>query len=189
MYCWIWFANILLRTFTSIFIRDIGQIILSCGILVWFWYLSSVAIIKWVWKCSSYYYWFFGGKTLRRICISPLSGRIYLWNPLAMLQKERPLPGSESGLLSNTRKWIVQGDTHADEARDFIGGGAPRQRPGREGNPGGLLCQIAHSLEFYGGRISFRIVSGESFWLRVLPGGTHIVQPKWIPLRRILGSQ
>lgn len=36
-WCWIWFAFILLRIFTSMFIRDIGPSF-SCGILVWLWY-------------------------------------------------------------------------------------------------------------------------------------------------------
>ena len=41
-----------------------------------------------------------------------------------LLQERGPLPGPETGLLSNTRKWIVQGgDTWADKARDFIGKG------------------------------------------------------------------
>ena len=40
-----------------------------------------------------------------------------------MLQKGGPLPGPETGLLSNTWKWIVRGDTSADKARDFIGKG------------------------------------------------------------------
>ena len=35
------------------------------------------------------------------------------------------LPGPETGLLSNTWKWIVWGDTCADKARDFIGKGPP----------------------------------------------------------------
>ena len=34
-------------------------------------------------------------------------------------------PGPETGLSSNTRKWIVRGDTCADKARDFIGKGHP----------------------------------------------------------------
>jgi len=42
-----------------------------------------------------------------------------------MLQKGGPLPGPETGLLSNTWKWIVWGDTSADKARDFIGKGRP----------------------------------------------------------------
>ena len=36
-----------------------------------------------------------------------------------LLQERRPLPGPEPGLLSNTQKWIVGGDTCADKARDF----------------------------------------------------------------------
>ena len=42
-----------------------------------------------------------------------------------LLQEGVPLPGPESGLLSNTWKWIVRGDTHADKARDFTGKGHP----------------------------------------------------------------
>ena len=42
-----------------------------------------------------------------------------------LLQEGGPLPGPETGLLSNTRKWIVRGDTCADKARDFIGKGHP----------------------------------------------------------------
>ena len=38
--------------------------------------------------------------------------------------------------------------------------------PGRkavgEGNPGGLLCHVAHSLGFYGEGISFWVVSDQS---------------------------
>ena len=40
-----------------------------------------------------------------------------------VLQEGGPLPGPETGLLSNTRKWIVWGDTCADKVRDFIGKG------------------------------------------------------------------
>ena len=36
-----------------------------------------------------------------------------------LLEEGGPLPG----LLSNTQKWIVRGDTCADKARDFIGKG------------------------------------------------------------------
>ena len=45
-----------------------------------------------------------------------------------LLQEGGPLPGPESGLLPNTWKWIVRGDTRADKARDFIG----KRRPGGE---------------------------------------------------------
>ena len=40
-----------------------------------------------------------------------------------LLQEGGPLPEPESGLLSNTWKWIVQGGTYADKARYFIGNG------------------------------------------------------------------
>ena len=44
---------------------------------------------------------------------------------LELLQEGGPLPGPKTGLLSNTQKWIVQGDTRADKARDFIVKGHP----------------------------------------------------------------
>ena len=37
---------------------------------------------------------------------------------------------------------------------------------------------MAHSLGFYGNRISFRIVSHQAFRLRVFPGGAHITLPR-----------
>ena len=43
-----------------------------------------------------------------------------------------PRPGPKSGLLSNTRKWILRGGTHADKTRDLIGKGRPsRQHEGK----------------------------------------------------------
>ena len=47
---------------------------------------------------------------------------------------------------------------------------------------------MACSLGFYGDGISFRVVFSQSFWLRVLPGGAHLLQPRWMPERRILGG-
>ena len=42
-----------------------------------------------------------------------------------VLRKGEPLPGPETGLLSNIQKWIVGGDTCADKAWDSIGKGRP----------------------------------------------------------------
>ena len=42
-----------------------------------------------------------------------------------LLQEEGPFPGPETGLLSNIQKWIVQWNTCADKARDFLGKGHP----------------------------------------------------------------
>ena len=47
---------------------------------------------------------------------------------------------------------------------------------------------MACSLGFYGDGISFRVVLSQSFWLRVLPGGARLVQPRRMPERRILGG-
>ena len=47
---------------------------------------------------------------------------------------------------------------------------------------------MACSLGFYGDGISFRVVFSQSFWIRVLPGGACLVQPRWMPERRILGG-
>ena len=40
---------------------------------------------------------------------------------------------------------------------------------------------MAWTLGFYGDGISFRVVFSQSFWLRVLPGGAHLIQPRWMP--------
>ena len=54
-------------------------------------------------------------------------------------------------------------------------------------NPGELLPHVAHSFWFYGNGVSFWVVSGQwscsaSSWSgpRVLLGGTHTFQPRWI---------
>ena len=47
---------------------------------------------------------------------------------------------------------------------------------------------MACSLGFYGDGISFQVVFSQSFWLRALPGAARLVQPRWMPERRILGD-
>ena len=44
---------------------------------------------------------------------------------LDMLQEGRLPSRAQTGLLSNTWKYIVQGDAHADKVRDFSGKGRP----------------------------------------------------------------
>lgn len=50
-YCWIWFDSILLRTFTSLFIRDFG-LYFPCHVLIWPWYQDNAGLIEWVWEYS-----------------------------------------------------------------------------------------------------------------------------------------
>ena len=99
-----------------------------------------------------------------------------------------PLSGPERGLLSSIWEWIFWGDTHAAKARDLTGKGRPRS-----GQPEGNGAQEdappgTHTLRFYGDGVTFRVVSGRSLWLRGLPGGACISQPRWMPARRILGA-
>ena len=42
---------------------------------------------------------------------------------ILLLQEGGPLPGPQRGLLTNTWKWITQGDICDDKERDFIGKG------------------------------------------------------------------
>ena len=72
------------------------------------------------------------------------------------------------------------------QRKTFYWEGAPGWRAVGWGDPGELLCRMCHRLEFYAERISFRIVFGISFWLRVLPGGSCMAEPRWMPARRIL---
>ena len=62
----------------------------------------------------------------KKSCLS--SGSVILFK----ITREGPLQGPESGLLSNTLKWIVQGDTCTDKAKGFIGKGCQgREQQGK----------------------------------------------------------
>ena len=97
---------------------------------------------------------------------------------LFLLQERGPFPGSESGLLSNSQKWIVQGDTCPDKARDFIGKGAWAvssrvRKPRRTALP--VLCFMVMGL-----------VSGLSLASHS-DSESFLVVPSWMPAR-ILGG-
>ena len=74
------------------------------------------------------------------------------------------------------------------QSKRFYWERAPGWRAVGKGNPEEQLCYMACSLRFYGNGISFRVVLSQSFWFRVLPGGVHLVQPRWMPERMILGG-
>ena len=100
-----------------------------------------------------------------------------------VLQEGGPLSGPESGLLSNTWKWIVWGDTRADKARDFIGKGVPRRRTGEEQNPGRLLCPIARGFRFYDDRVSFQLsLANHSDSLSFLVARASRSPQPWLPV-------
>ena len=65
--------------------------------------------------------------------------------PVDVLQGGETPSGPERGLLSNMnypRRHVL---TEA-----LLGRGVPGPRAGGLGNPGELLCHVAHSLRFYG---------------------------------------
>lgn len=76
-----------------------------------------------------------------------------------MLQERGPLPGPKSELLSDTRKWIVQGDNTNWQSKILYWEGAPGRRAVRQENPGEPLCHVACS---HSNRFSFRVVSDQS---------------------------
>ena len=77
---------------------------------------------------------------------------------VTLLQEGEPVPGHESGLLSNTQKWVVRGDTRADNARDFIG----KVRPGggQEGKGTQENCSALPPDSQSRGFMVMRLVSG-----------------------------
>ena len=74
------------------------------------------------------------------------------------------------------------------QSKRFYWESAPGGEQEGKGTQENHLCHVAHSLWFYGDGISFWVVVNQSFWLRVLPGGASLVQPRWMLERRILGG-
>ena len=107
---------------------------------------------------------------------------------MGMLQEGGPFPEPGIGLLTNTRKWTVWGDTCADKARDFTG----KEHAGGEQQGKGTQENSSVSWLAVSGFTEMGLVSGLSLAnhsnSRVLPGGARLVQPRWMPERRILGG-
>lgn len=82
-----------------------------------------------------------------------------MWLSHAFVAGRGPLPGPESGLLSNSWKRVVPGDTRADETKTLLGKDTCAEG-GRVGSPRGLR------LRFCGNRIRFWV-----FWPIILTQG------------------
>ena len=102
-----------------------------------------------------------------------------------LLPDGAPLPGPQSGLLSNTWKWSVSGDTCWLSERLYWDGMA-RQTAAGSGDPGELLCHVFTASGFrimgFISRLSLaHHLPVPIFGMTVvLPVGTHISQPRWI---------
>ena len=103
-----------------------------------------------------------------------------------VLQEGGPLPGPETGLLSNTRKWIVR-DTFADKPRDFTGKG-PRvdsskvREPRRTALPHGPQSRVLWWWDWFLGGLWPIILIHSLSW------GTLITQSRWMLSGGILGT-
>ena len=102
-------------------------------------------------------------------------------------RKEDPFQGPESGSCLTLREELFE-EMHVLTKQVALLERAPQWRAPGQGNPGELLCLVADSLGFYGDGVSFWVVFGQSFWLRVLLGCSQIAQPRRMPARRILGG-
>ena len=92
------------------------------------------------------------------------------------MQEGGPLTGSETELLSNTRKCIARGDICADKARDFIGKEHPvessRVREPRRTALLGLTMALANEgAEILS--VQERDESLESFYISLVGGSSH----------------
>ena len=84
----------------------------------------------------------------------------YIWHVIYHIHVAgRGTPSrSRERALSNTRKWIIRGDTHADEARDFIG----KRRPGGEQQGKGTQENCSATWLAVSGFMVMGLVSGLS---------------------------
>ena len=108
---------------------------------------------------------------------------------MAVWQEGGPLPEPEMGSCLTFGNELSE-ETHVLTKQETLlekGTWVESSRV-REPRRTALPCGSAHSLGFNGDGISFRVVFSQSFWLRVLPGRAHLVQPRWMPERRILGG-
>ena len=79
-------------------------------------------------------------------------------------------------------------ETHVLTKQGSLLGRGARVESSRVREPRRTALHVALSLGFYGDGVTFRVVSGQPLWPRVLPGGACKAQPRWIPARRILGG-
>ena len=101
-------------------------------------------------------------------------------------RKGNPFQGPKLGSCLTFGNELSE-ETHLLTKQEILLGKGTQVESSRGREPKTAVTRLAVS-GFYGDGISFRVVFSQSFWFRVLPGGTHLVQPRWMPERRILGG-
>ena len=99
---------------------------------------------------------------------------------MIMLQEGGPLPGPRIRLLSTLGNELSE-ETHVLTKQEILLGKGTRVESSRVREP--RRTALPH-----GPQSSFWVVFSQSFWLRILPGGACLVQPRWMPVRWILGG-
>ena len=120
------------------------------------------------------------------------------WSPVACpkgyntLRRDRYVTGR--GNPSRARKWaLTLGNELSKETlglteQEVLLGRSAWVESRRVREPRRTALPCGSDLRFYGDGISFWVASDQSFWLRAFPGGAHVAQPRWMPVRRILGG-
>ena len=98
--------------------------------------------------------------------------------------KGDPFQSPREGSFPALRNELSE-ETHMLTEQETVLGRGARAERSRVREPRELLCRVAHCLRFYRDGVGLQADSGQSLSLGVL-GGTHIVQPRWISVRRIL---
>ena len=99
-----------------------------------------------------------------------------LWGKYCYLccRKGGPFQGPKLGSCLTLRNELSQ-ETHVLTKQEILLGKGTCVESSRVRKPRRKLCHMACSLGFYDVEISFQVVFSQSFWLRVLPGGAHLV--------------
>ena len=102
-------------------------------------------------------------------------------------RKGDPFQGPKLGSYLTLRNELSK-ETHVLTKQGLLLGKGAWAESRRVREPRRTAVSYGLQSRFYGDGMSFQVVFSRSFWLRVLPGGAHLVQPRWMPERRILGG-
>ena len=113
---------------------------------------------------------------------------IYSWTPEVQkcCRKGASFQGPRVGSCLIIRNELSK-ETHVLTKQETLLGRGTRVESSRVREPKGTAWPCGSQSRVYGDGISFWVVFSQSFRLRVLPGGAHLVQPRRMP-ERILGG-